>query len=86
MSQQARRTGALAAIEYGSYYWCVILNGKEPNVPGESGFLHADELAMDPTGALIFKSAGQRPAGAEPQQNNGKNGDKIRRKTTKRER
>src|SRR5580658_9395980 len=66
----------MAAIEYGSYYWCVILNGKEQNVPGESVFLHADELALDPTGALIFKSAGRRPAGAEPQQNNGKNGDK----------
>jgi hypothetical protein len=66
----------MAAIEYGSYYWCVILNGKEQNVPGESVFLHADELAMDPTGALIFKSAGRRPAGAEPQQDNGKNGGK----------
>jgi hypothetical protein len=33
-------------------------------------------LAMDPTGALIFKSAGRRPAGAEPQQNNDKNSDK----------
>jgi len=53
----------MAAIEYGSYYWCVILNGKEQNVPGESVFLHADELAIDPTAALIFKSAGRRPAG-----------------------
>jgi hypothetical protein len=61
----------MAAIEYGSYYWCVILNGKEPNVPGESVFLHADELAMDAAGALIFKSAGRRPAGAEPKQQNG---------------
>jgi len=66
----------MAAIEYGSYYWCVILNGKEQNVPGESVFLHADELAMDPAGALIFKSAGRRPAGAEPRQNDDKNGDK----------
>ncbi|HXN72862.1 MAG TPA: hypothetical protein VN861_09960 [Candidatus Acidoferrales bacterium] len=65
----------MAAIEYGSYYWCVILNGKEPNVPGESVFLHADELAMDPTGGLIFKSAGRRPAGAEPKQKNDQNGD-----------
>lgn len=53
-----------AAIEYGSCYWCVILNGKEQNVPGETVFLHAEELAMDPTGALIFKSAGRRPEGA----------------------
>ncbi|HXO04080.1 MAG TPA: hypothetical protein VN884_00460 [Candidatus Sulfotelmatobacter sp.] len=66
----------MAAIEYGSYYWCVILNGKEPNVPGESVFLHADELAMDPTGGLIFKSAGRRPAGAEPKQKNDQKGDK----------
>jgi|SRR5580704_13060526 hypothetical protein len=66
----------MAAIEYGSYYWCVILNGKEPNVPGESVFLHADDMAMEPTGALVFKSAGRRPAGTEPKQNDEKNGDK----------
>jgi hypothetical protein len=76
----------MAAIEYGSYYWCVILNGKEPNVPGESVFLHADELAMDPAGALIFKSEGRRPAGAEPKQQNGKNGDKDSSKDEKNER
>jgi hypothetical protein len=74
----------MAAIEYGSFYWCVILNGIEPNVPGESVFLHADELAMDPTGALIFKSAGRRPAGAEPKQND-KNGDKDSGKDAKKE-
>lgn len=74
----------MAAIEYGSFYWCVILNGIEPNVPGESVFLHADELAMDPTGALIFKSAGRRPAGAEPKQND-KNGDKDSDKDAKRD-
>jgi hypothetical protein len=66
----------MAAIEYGSYYWCVILNGKDLNVPGESVFLHADELTTDPTGALIFKSAGRRPAGTEPGRQDGKNGDK----------
>jgi hypothetical protein len=74
----------MAAIEYGSFYWCVILNGREPNLPGESVFLHADELAMDPTGALIFKSAGRRPAGAEPKQND-KNGDKDSDKDAKRD-
>jgi hypothetical protein len=74
----------MAAIEYGSFYWCVILNGREPNLPGESVFLHADELAMDPTGALIFKSAGRRPAGAEPKQND-KNGDKDSGKDAKKE-
>jgi hypothetical protein len=66
----------MAAIEYGSYYWCVVLNGKELNVPGESIHLHADELAMDPTGALIFKSAGRRPAGSQPGQKDDKDGDK----------
>lgn len=57
----------MSAIEYGSYYWCVILNGKEPNTSGESTFLHADEISIDPTGTLTFRSAGRRPAGTEPQ-------------------
>lgn len=39
---------------------------------------------MDPTGALIFKSAGRRPAGAEPKQND-KNGDKDSGKDAKKE-
>jgi hypothetical protein len=56
----------MAAIEYGSYYWCVVLNGKEPNTPGESVHLHADTVAVDPTGTLLFKSAGRRQAGTEP--------------------
>jgi hypothetical protein len=76
----------MAAIEYASYYWCVILNGKGPNVSGESAFLHADELAMDPAGALIFKSAGRRAAGAELKQQNDKNGDKDSGKNEKNER
>jgi hypothetical protein len=33
----------MAAIEYASYYGCVILNGKEQNVLGDSEFLHADD-------------------------------------------
>lgn len=56
----------MAAIEYGSYYWCVVLNGKDANTPGESVHLHADIVAIDPTGTLLFKSAGRRPAGTEP--------------------
>jgi hypothetical protein len=54
----------MAAIEYGSYYWCVILD-----VPGgktESVHLHADEVSVEKNGALTFRSAGRRPAGAEP--------------------
>jgi hypothetical protein len=67
----------MAAIEYGSYYWCVILNGKEPGSPAESIHLHADQVAVDPTGALTFISKGRRPAGAEPQQQGQKNGEKL---------
>jgi hypothetical protein len=62
----------MSAIEYGSYYWCVILNGKRPNVPGESVHLHVDEMSIDPNGALTFKSAGRRPSGGEPPHANGK--------------
>jgi hypothetical protein len=60
----------MSAIEYGSYYWCVVLNGTEQNSAGESIHLHADEVAIDGTGCLVFKSAGRRPAGAEPKQQN----------------
>jgi hypothetical protein len=57
----------MAAIEYGSYYWCVILEraGGEP----ESIHLHADEMEIDQKGTLLFRSAGRRAAGADPQQN-----------------
>jgi hypothetical protein len=58
----------MSAIEYGSYYWCVILNGTEQGTPGESVHLHADEVAVDGAGCLVFKSAGRRPAGADPKQ------------------
>jgi hypothetical protein len=71
----------MSAIEYGSYYWCVVLNGSNGHEPGTSGeliYLHADEMAVDPTGSLTFTSAGRRPAGTEPQQDdqkeNGKSG------------
>ena|ERR1700722_570668 len=64
----------MAAIEYGSYYWGVILNGFEPNVPSETVYIHADGMKIDATGALTFTSAGKRPAGAWPEQdkNDGK--------------
>jgi hypothetical protein len=67
----------MAAIEYGSYYWCVVLNGKEANVPGESVHLHADGMDIDKMGCLVFKSAGRRLAGAPP----GKDGEKPDEKT-----
>jgi hypothetical protein len=56
----------MSAIEYGSYYWCVVLSGSDPAAPAESIHLHADEIAVDENGALIFKSKGRRPAGTEP--------------------
>ena len=71
----------MAAIEYGSYYWCVILQGKDANSPGESVHLHADEMTIDENGALVFKSAGRRPAGAEPKQQNEKQENKDANKT-----
>jgi hypothetical protein len=67
----------MAAIEYGSYYWCVILigNGRDAGAASESVHLHADEMAIDKTGALTFRSAGRRPTGAEPKQQNDKKED-----------
>jgi hypothetical protein len=58
----------MAAIEYGSYYWCVVLNGKDGTSPGELVHLHADEMTIHENGALVFTSAGRRPAGGEPPQ------------------
>ena len=58
----------MSAIEYGSYYWCVVLKGTEQDATGESVHLHADEVAVDANGGLVFKSAGRRPAGADPKQ------------------
>jgi hypothetical protein len=58
----------MSAIEYGSYYWCVILKSKENDDPAESIHLHADGIAVDPNGALTFISKGRRPAGTEPGQ------------------
>jgi hypothetical protein len=60
----------MSAIEYGSYYWCVLLNGKDGDKLGDSVHLHADDMAVDETGNLIFKSAGRRPAGTEPKLEN----------------
>jgi hypothetical protein len=59
----------MAAIEYGSYYWCVVLNGKSGEGE-ECVHLHADDLKISENGALTFRSAGRRPAGAEPKREN----------------
>jgi len=66
----------MAAIEYGSYYWCVVLDGKDGDTPRESVHLHADGVAVDPTGTLVFKSAGRRAAGTEPEQQSEKKDEK----------
>jgi len=59
----------MSAIEYGSYYWCVLLNrernGEHGQQTEESIYLHADEISID-AGALTFKSTGRRPAGTDP--------------------
>lgn len=57
----------MTAIEYGSYYWCVVLKETAPGAPAETIHLHADGLAVDSTGALTFMSRGRRPAGTEPE-------------------
>ena len=57
----------MAAIEYGSYYWCVVLKETAAGAPAETIHLHADRLAVDSTGALTFMSKGRRPAGTEPE-------------------
>jgi hypothetical protein len=65
----------MAAIEYGSYYWCVVLAAKDNEQP-ESVHLHADDMSIDDAGALVFHSAGRRPAGTEPlQQDSDSHGD-----------
>src|ERR1700677_3293481 len=61
----------MSAIEYGSYYWCVVLN-ENAGHEREAVLLHADDLAIDSNGTLTFRSAGRRPAGAEPKGQNGK--------------
>ncbi|MGH9572919.1 MAG: hypothetical protein ACRD40_05230 [Candidatus Acidiferrales bacterium] len=58
----------MAAIEYGSYYWCVVLKETAPGMPAKTIHLHADGLVVDPTGALTFTSRGRRPAGMEPEE------------------
>jgi hypothetical protein len=56
----------MSASEYGSNYWCVLLEGTEDSRPGDSVHLHADSVAVDPVGTLTFMSLGRRPAGADP--------------------
>jgi hypothetical protein len=54
----------MSAIEYGSYYWCVLLDA-ESGKPRDFIHLHADDVSID-GGSLVFKSAGRRPVGSAP--------------------
>jgi hypothetical protein len=64
----------MPAIEYGSYYWGVVLYSDREDGVGETVHLHADQMKIEENGSLTFTSAGRRPAGATPEQQNG--GDK----------
>jgi hypothetical protein len=81
----------MPASEYGSYYWCVVLKEKESNASGETVYLHADSVDIDDNGALTFKSAGRRPAGAEPgkqgekSNDNGENGERFEQRDNEKE-
>jgi hypothetical protein len=55
----------MPAVEYGSYYWCVVLNQRDRAAP-EYVHLQSDEKAIEPNGCLTFRRAGRRPAGSEP--------------------
>jgi hypothetical protein len=65
----------MPAIEYGSYYWGVVLYSDREDGVGETVHLHADQMKIEENGSLVFTSAGRRPAGANPDQQNG-GGDK----------
>jgi hypothetical protein len=56
----------MAASEYGSNYFCVMLEPVEDNRPGDSVLLHADSVDIDGSGTLRFTSLGRRPVGADP--------------------
>ena len=65
----------MSAIEYGSYYWCVVLRETHGEKQGNSIHLHADNMSIDDRGNLIFRSAGRRPAGTEPKKQDGSPGE-----------
>src|ERR1700690_578183 len=64
----------MSAIEYGSYYWCVMLTGGSDGRTGDLIYLHADGVSID-TGSLIFKSSGRRSAGVDPKSADAVSGD-----------
>jgi hypothetical protein len=56
----------MSASEYGSNYFCVMLEATEEGQPGDSVLLHADSIDIDASGTLKFTSLGRRPVGADP--------------------
>jgi len=56
----------MAAIEYGSNYYCVMLEPTEEGRAGDTIHLHADSAIIDGAGTLQFWSLGRRPAGSDP--------------------
>ena len=56
----------MSASEYGSNYFCVMLEATEEGRPGDSVLLHADSIDIDASGTLKFTSLGRRPVGADP--------------------
>lgn len=56
----------MSAIEYGSNYFCVMLEATQEGRPGDTVHLHADNATIDPAGTLQFWSLGRRPTGSDP--------------------
>lgn len=56
----------MAAIEYGSNYYCVMLEATQEGRLGDTIHLHADTAMIDGAGTLQFWSLGRRPAGSDP--------------------
>jgi hypothetical protein len=56
----------MSASEYGSNYFCVMLESAAENRPGDSVLLHADSIDIDASGTLKFTSLGRRPVGTDP--------------------
>jgi hypothetical protein len=60
----------MSASEYGSNYFCVLLEPSEENRAGDSVLLHADAIDIDASGTLKFTSLGRRAVGVDPHAQN----------------
>jgi hypothetical protein len=56
----------MAAIEYGSNYFCVMLEATQEGRAGDTVLLHADSIDIDAAGTLKFTSMGRRTIGTDP--------------------